>query len=549
MGVGFATDKTLMERDFLGDLADSLKKAGGCRDHPALRPSLSVEDAANWNALIASCSPNAQREHRRWFALNDLFYLLVYILHRPDLATPWGFNRCAEVMERRENTLDFWSRGSWKSSISTFGLNIQDILRNPEETIGIFSHTRPAAKKFLRQIKTEFETNEELKNLFPDILYRDPKRETKWSEDDGIVVKRKSNRGEGTVEAWGLVDGQPTGKHFSILDYDDVIPDYPSEGMIPKITEEWELSLALSARPLRFRVKGTFYDVSDTYQVMMERGFGYVRRRCAITAPDCPFTSDDMATMRNSVSPRMWALQFLLDVDQAAREEHVGFDPEWLRYYNEEPPIRSMNIYVLVDPAGKSKESNSQFALWVVGLLPPKNIYVLDAILDKLDLDERGRAIISMHRKFYELGNAPLKIGYESYGLQSDIEYIRLLQNREHYPFPVIQLGGTGKSKDERIELLIPDFRAHQIWFPSKGIQCKQKGGAEIDIVKTFVEREYRQWPFGRQKDLLDALARVKDPMLAVVWPRKWGSQSTTTGDPWGDGAQVSGTSGGWLSG
>ena len=58
------------------------------RDHPALRPSLSVEDAANWNALIASCSPNAQREHRRWFALNDLFYLLVYILHRPDLATP-----------------------------------------------------------------------------------------------------------------------------------------------------------------------------------------------------------------------------------------------------------------------------------------------------------------------------------------------------------------------------------------------------------------------------------------------------------------------------
>ena len=42
--------------------------------------------------------------------------------------------------------------------------------------------------------------------------------------------------------------------------------------MIPKITEKWELSLALTARPLRFRVKGTFYDITDTYQTMIERG-------------------------------------------------------------------------------------------------------------------------------------------------------------------------------------------------------------------------------------------------------------------------------------
>jgi hypothetical protein len=541
-----------MPADFnpLGDLSDSLKRAGACRDHPPLRRSLSVEDADTWHRMVNLCSPSARVEHLRWFALNDLFFLLVFILHRPDLATPWGFNRCAEVQEKRENTLDFWSRGSWKSSISTFGLNIQDILRNPEETIGIFSHTRPAAKKFLRQIKTEFETNEELKQLFPDVLYKDPKRETKWSEDDGIVVKRKSNRGEGTVEAWGLVDGQPTGKHFSILDYDDVIPDYPSEGMIPKITEEWELSLALSARPLRFRVKGTFYDISDTYQVMMQRGFGHVRIRCAVTAKDCPFTPEDMAQMRNSVSPRMWALQFLLDPDQAAREEHVGFDPEWLRYYSDDPPIRSMNIYVVVDPAGKSKESNSQFALWVVGLLPPKNIYILDAILDKLDLGERGRATLGIHRKYYELGNAPLKVGYETYGMQGDVDYLRELMQREHYVFPLIPLSGTGKSKDERIELLIPDFRAYQIWFPTKGIIYRQKGGSEIDIVKYFVEREYRQWPFvGRSKDLLDSLARIKDPALGVVWPRRWGGAATTTGDPWGAGATTSGGGGGWMSG
>ena len=104
------------------------------------------------------------------------------------------------------------------STIITFGLTIQDILVDPEITAGIFSHTRPIAKGFLRQIKREFEWNTALKSLFPDILYQEPhERSPKWSEDDGLVVKRRGNPKESTVEAWGLVDGQPTGKHFSLM--------------------------------------------------------------------------------------------------------------------------------------------------------------------------------------------------------------------------------------------------------------------------------------------------------------------------------------------
>jgi hypothetical protein len=91
-------------------------------------------------------------------------------------------------------------------------------LNDPEITVGIFSHTRPIAKAFLRQIKREFETNEQLKALFPEILYANPAAESpKWSEDEGITVKRSSNPKEATVEAWGLVDGQPTSKHYRLL--------------------------------------------------------------------------------------------------------------------------------------------------------------------------------------------------------------------------------------------------------------------------------------------------------------------------------------------
>jgi hypothetical protein len=61
----------------------------------------------------------------------------------------------------------------------------------------------------------ELEENKTLKAAFPDVLWgEDVRQAPKWSEDDGIIVKRKSNPNEATVEAWGLVDGQPVSKHF-----------------------------------------------------------------------------------------------------------------------------------------------------------------------------------------------------------------------------------------------------------------------------------------------------------------------------------------------
>lgn len=90
---------------------------------------------------------------------------------------PWLLDRCKEVQAAPNDRLDLWSREHYKSTIITFGLTIQDILNDPETTIGIFSHTRPIAKGFLRQIKREFEANELLKSLFPDVLWTSPSKE------------------------------------------------------------------------------------------------------------------------------------------------------------------------------------------------------------------------------------------------------------------------------------------------------------------------------------------------------------------------------------
>ncbi|MCP4936698.1 MAG: hypothetical protein GY927_21470, partial [bacterium] len=145
-------------------------------------------------------SPKEQAAHQRNLSRIDLFFLLRYVCGRVDMEHQWLLERCREVDYSPDEHLDLWAREHYKSTIITFGKVIQDILSSHgdyplekwngrEVTVGIFSHTRPIAKGFLRQIKYEFERNILLKSLFPDVLYENPHKEApKWSEDDGIVV-------------------------------------------------------------------------------------------------------------------------------------------------------------------------------------------------------------------------------------------------------------------------------------------------------------------------------------------------------------------------
>lgn len=259
--------------------------------------------------------PGQLKDAMKQLALRDLYYLLVFVLARKDVRHDWLHDRCMEVQGAPDGYLDLWSREHYKSTAISFALTIQDILKNPEVTCGIFSCTRPLAKRLLRQIKFEFEMNATLKALFPDVLYADPRKESpKWSEDDGIIVKRKTNPAASTIEAWGLVDGQPTGKHFSLMVYDDVVTreSVTSPDMIRKVTEAWELSRNLSAHGGRTRYIGTRYHANDTYATIMERGAAIPRVYPATIdgKPDGEpvfLTRDSLAQKRREMGPYTFA--------------------------------------------------------------------------------------------------------------------------------------------------------------------------------------------------------------------------------------------------
>lgn len=544
--------------DPLLTLRQALGEQEACKSHPAIRRCLSRADAKDWWDVIQHCPPAKRLEHLRWFGQNDLYFLLRYMLQLNGYEQPvawvekvehdFVFARAAEVQDAPYNHLDIHARGHFKSLVQSYGRNIQEILIDPEVTIGIFSHSRPMAKGFLLPIKLEFERNQLLKDVYPDILWQEPEKQApKWSEDQGIIVKRRGNRNTATVEAWGLVDGQPTSKRFDVLHYDDVISRKEvSSDMIDKATREFENSLALTASdPIKYRYLATIQEVGDTTMQLMQKNFGPIRKHAAIDEEGNPvyFSEEKLSQLRQMMSPRVFALQYLLDPARATADTQIGFDATWICTSARTPERPTMRVYIVVDPAGKGPHANSRFAAWVMGIDAFKTWHVLDIVLDTLDLVERGDTVLRLWEKW-----KPDRVGYESYGMQGDVEYIKDRAKREKIDLDMRALGGQwGKSKDTRIEMLMPLFRGGKIIFPSAGITYTTKAGEQMELCSYFKQHEYEVWPFSKRKDMFDALARICDPALGVVPPRMYQDTSTQVRRLFGSSDESTG-SGSWMA-
>ena len=498
---------------------------------------------------------------RRDLGLVDRYYLLVVLLHRPDALHPWLYERMREVESDPDGYLDLWAREHYKSTVITFAGIIQEILRDPEITIVIFSHTKPVARKFLLQIKQELETNIELVETYPDVLYADPRKQSpKWSEEKGIVVKRRSNPKEATLEAHGLIDGQPTGGHWTLRVYDDVVtPESVSTPeQVAKATAAWELSDNLGARSpgvdkARAWHVGTRYSFADTYQDILDRKALKPRIYPATDngLPDgVPVLLTQAAWEDKKVTqgPSTIACQML---QNPAAGKEAMFNKEWLSFRDIRPS--TLNVYIICDPASSKKKDSDNTAFAVVGVDASFNLWLLDGYRHKMNLRERWQALKGLRRKWMaQPGVQMVKCGYEKYGMQSDLEYFELEMERDGEAFEIVEVNWVSEglqSKTDRVQRLVPFFlqrrfhmamvcmrevdgkmcpyeTANQIKAKESGygfrvftpVKQRDQDGNLYSLNKGFLD-EYLFFPFSSKKDLIDAVSRIFDmePVAPVL--------------------------------
>lgn len=483
------------------------------------------------------------KDGRAWLGRNDRFYLFTRLLHRLDGVHPWLYARCRELEAAPDGHLDLWAREHYKSSIGTFAGIIQELLKDPEITIGIFSFNKPVARKFMLQIKLELETNKELQAIYPDVLYAEPWKESpKWSEEKGLVVKRKSNPKEATIESHGLVDGQPTGAHFLLRVYDDVVTResvYTPE-QVAKTTAAWELSDNLGARgpdgKLRAWHFGTRYSYQDTYQSIIDRGALKVRLYPA-TDNGLPngkpvfLTQEAWDEKKKTQGPATIAAQML---QNPAAGNEAMFRKEWLSFIDIRPA--TLNVYIMCDPAHSKKKGSDNTAFAVVGIDASGNKYLLDGARHKMGLKERWEMLKGLRRVWInQPGVQMVKVGYERYGMQSDLEYFEEQMLRDREAFEIVELNWTSdgaQAKDDRVQRLQPDFASKKFYLAAvvEGETANQKRireqgqsfriftpvrrrdheGNVYSLNKGFLE-EFLTYPFSAKKDLIDATSRVYD--------------------------------------
>ena len=457
----------------------------------------------------------------------DLFFLCYFVLDLP-VNHPFLLARIYEAQDLHHFTVDLWSREHFKSSILSYGLTIWQLIQNPEERICIFSHTRVMAKSHLRRIKQTLEMNTDLHQAFPDIFYSNPAKESpKWSEDEGIYVKRKKNFAEASIEAQGLIDSSPIGKHYSVAIYDDLITErsVSNAEMVRKVTEAFKLSLNLGTRNGTRRIIGTKYSRKDPYSEIVKSKKWKQRTYPAEVDEEgnrmrggrpVYLTTEELDEKFDTQGEYIYSAQMLQDPVAASLQ---GFKEYWLKYWQKERPY--MNYYCLVDPATTKKKDSDYTVMAVIGTDNLRNYWLVDMVRDKLNLGERWQKLrdLVLTWGFHD-------VGYEQTGLLSDIEYMNQMMEEEGTYFNIIELPARG-AKTDRIKRLVPLFQTGRFIIP-RTLLYEDITGETHDLTEAFVSDEFLAFPYSKHDDMLDAISRICDAAMGVTFPTRSSYEKTT---------------------
>lgn len=483
-----------------------------------------------WFDKILAGPPADYPKHGNWELSNyayliktDIWFIVYFVLRIGCANCKFWVDACKDLeFGPKSHTLDLWAREHGKSSIITTAETIQDIVNFPESRIAIFSYTRAAALSFLRSIKSVFEQSELLKQCFPDVLYADPRTEAeKWAEETGLIVKRRGFYKEATLEAWGLIEGMPVGKHFTKRVYDDVVTQdlVNTPELMQRCKDAFDMSQNLGTIDGTHRVIGTPYHHEDVLVYLAGKKDG--EGNPIYTVRKKPATVDGTANGRSVYLPeaklaelrtnrQMFYSQQLLDPTPQG-EQKLAYD--LIREVSPSEIPKRLFKFMTVDPAGSGKRRQDgrladAWAFCVVGVEPylddlgASELYILDFQVEPMGESDALDAIVKMYIRQGRI----LKLGVEKVAMSSaEVHVSNALRARGRSVTldngNLALLRPAGRSKAQRIE-------SNLAWPLNNG-----KIHLSTGIPTTYRERlknEMQKFPFWHD-DGLDALSYVYD--------------------------------------
>ena len=463
-----------------------------------------------------------ERDTYRALMQQDLWFLVFFGLGVSCANHPFWITACLEVESGpRTHTLDLWARDHGKSSIITIGESVQDLLKDPNERIVIYSYTRDLARNFFNVVKEHFTNNVFLRACFPDLVWDYPSDSPQWNAD-GITLKRKGVFKEASVEPWGLTEGYPTGRHFTKRVYDDVttLDLVRSPEVMSQIRTNFTMSANTGSREAnRERVVGTPYHHEDVLahiqtlkHPVTNQPLYHVRRKPATddgTIHGKPVWLKQEDLDLKKVDRKAFNSQQLLD-PTPREDERLPF--ECIQHITtKDLPPRIIKLMV-VDPAGVAKRKDNRepdsWSIWVVGVEPyitdagVSKVFLIDGFIGVLKQEDGVRQVVDMYLKHGWIQ----KLGIEKVGMMTtELHISNALKAKGRFVtedngmLHVLYTGG--RKKQDRVEgNLGPPLRHGLVYM--------------LDTVPSAVQHrlkeEMQRWPMWKD-DGVDGLSYVWD--------------------------------------
>ncbi len=392
--------------------------------------------------------------------------------------------------------------------------------RNPTHQFIFCTYNQTFADSWGRKVRNQL-ADEDYQKVFP----------TTVLSPDSKSAQTFTTTQKGVYHAVGMGAGV-TGKGAHVLLIDDPLKDREeaNSSLIRQKHKEWFSSTAYT----RLEPNGAIIIVQTRWHHDDLSGWLLEENKENWTVISLPALTTDDEGVQHAIWPERFSVDRLLQIKESTLthdwnalfmqnpvpEGGDAFKQEWLKFYDEELPHKTMNIYMFIDPANSKDQNSDNTAILVIGANKDGKLYVLDMYIDKFNYKERQNTIFDLVDKYQ-----PKCTYMEEYGMQADIQHIKAEMERRNYRFSIQSIGGnaTGAArklnKQDRIMRLQDYFEAGKIYMP-RFLSKTNYLGKVYDVVNYFQTKEYNSFTPAlkdQKDDMLDCMSRIFD--VSIMYP------------------------------